>query len=67
MISFDSVNDRLKEKRQSLNFKKNYLSIETLKVTTNEGPRQSRKVVGLFRGNQTYKKRYRLAKKHRVV
>ena len=33
------------------NLKKFYLSIQTLKVTTNDGPRQSRKVVGLFRGN----------------
>ena len=31
------------------------MSIETLKVTTNDGPRQSRKVVGLFRGNQNIK------------
>ena len=27
------------------------LNTKTLKVATNDGPRQSRKVVGLFRGN----------------
>ena len=43
MVSFDSVSDRLKEKDNLKNV--------PLKITTNDGPRQSRKVVGLFKGN----------------